>query len=361
MACTGGSEALDARRVVSCRCQLNLWHCGLGALCTRQYCAPHFKGFAKSVFGRRYTDQILSQRKFGKADLLCLLIVMIWGANMSVVKHALREFEPIAFNALRLILSALILFGIARFVDGRVPIDRSDWGRLLLLGIIGNTLYQGIFIVALDWTKAGNAAMLLAAITVFTALLSRLRGHERLSPLGWVGIAVSISGVFLIIRESTGIAMSGSTLAGDLLMVVTALCWAIYTVASKRLMKTYPPITFTSVTFAIGALVYAVLALPWALQQNWLDVSWQGYFELVYSGAFGLSLAYSLWFAAVKEIGGTRVSVYNSLTPFFGVLVAALFLAERFTVLQLLGGVLIFFGIFLNRRARLESGKRNWE
>ena len=308
-----------------------------------------------------YTERTLSQRKFGKADILCPLIALIWGANMSVVKHALGEFDPIAFNALRLAVSALILYAIARFVDGRVLIERSDWGRLLLLGIVGNTLYQGIFIVALDRTKAGNAAMLLAAITVFTALLSRLRGHERLSPLGWVGITVSISGVYLIIRESSGIAMSQSTLVGDLLMVVTALCWAIYTVASQRLMQTYPPITFTSVTFGLGTIFYVAFALPSAFRQNWLDVSWIGYLELVYSGAFGLSLAYALWFAAVKEIGGTRVSVYNSLTPFFGVLVAALFLGERFTILQLLGGGLIFLGIVLNRRARLEPGKRNWE
>jgi len=277
---------------------------------------------------------------------------------MSIVKHALREFDPAAFNSLRLILSSVILWGIARWHDGPVQIARADWVRLLLLGFIGNTLYQGIFIVALNWTKAGNAAMLLSAITVFTALLSRIRGHERLSLPGWVGIGIAITGVFLIIRESAELNISGSTLAGDLLMVVSALCWAVYTVASKRYMKKYPPITFTSVTFGTGALFYALIMLPAVFRQAWLEVSWQSYLELAYSGAFGLSLAYAFWFVAVQRIGSTRVSVYNSLTPFFGVAVAAIFLGERFSSLQLVGGALILFGIFVNRRARLEPGRR---
>lgn len=272
---------------------------------------------------------------------------------MSVVKHALREFDPAAFNSLRLLLSGLILWAIARSVDGAVAIQRADWGRLLLLGIIGNTLYQGIFIVALSWTKAGNAAMLLSAITVFTALLSRILGHERLSSLGWLGIAISIIGVFLIIRESAELSVSGSTLAGDLLMVVSALCWAIYTVASRSFTRRYPPTTFTAVTFGVGAVLYAVIMLPAVFRQHWTEVSGTSYLELVYSGAFGLSLAYAFWFAAVKHIGSTRVSVYNSLTPFFGVSVAALFLGERFSVLQLGGGVLILLGIIMSRRARM--------
>ncbi len=291
-------------------------------------------------------------KRLESADVACLLMVLIWGANLSVVKDALTEMTPMSFNALRLALGAAALAAITWLIEGRIQFQKRDLGLLVFLGLLGNTAYQTLFIEGVSRTKAGNVALLLSSATIFIALMSRLIGQERLGKGVWAGILLSLGGVGLILVESSALQVSGATLAGDALIVACSLCWAAYTVSARSVMRRYSPLSFTTLTFGSGTVFFVIAAIPSLAAEDWSAVSARSYWELVFSALMALSVGYALWFFAVSRLGGTRASIYNNLIPFVGVAVAWLFLDESITTLQVVGGGCVLGGIYLSRKSR---------
>ena len=125
-------------------------------------------------------------------DVLLFAMAMIWGINFVVVKYATHIFNPVAFTGLRVgtVAVFLVIFALSRGapaksgaaqtrVASRVRVNRSDVWRLLLLGVLGNGLYQLFFVHGVARTRAGNAALIVGAAPAFIALVARARGMER--------------------------------------------------------------------------------------------------------------------------------------------------------------------------------------
>ncbi len=291
-------------------------------------------------------------RKFEFADLLGLVVVLLWAANLPLAKDALREFSPVSFNAVRIPLSALLLWIPMLLLKGRIHLQPRDIWKILVLGIIGNVFYLTLFIHGLERTKAGNVGLLMSVGTVFTALLSRLLGHEYQDRRVWVGIFLSFGGVAVILLESAEFAVGTGTLVGDLITLAAACCWSVYTVFSKTLMRSYSPLTFTTLTLSVGAFALFFLSLPDLMDLNWGQISTKSYLELGYSSVFSLAVAYSIWFYCVDRLGSTKTAIYINLVPLGTLLFAWFFIGEEITLLQILGGVLILSGIYLTKLKR---------
>ena len=131
-------------------------------------------------------------------DLLLLLMSLIWGVNFSVIKFATTALDAVAFNGLRVALAALTLVAIGCAVRSGRPSAR-DGLALLALGVLGNGMYQSFFIQGIARTRAGNAALVLAATPALVALMGRMLGVEGISDRGLVGIGTSIAGVGLVV------------------------------------------------------------------------------------------------------------------------------------------------------------------
>lgn len=294
-------------------------------------------------------------RRFELADLSCLTVVLIWGANMPLVKTALDEFSPMSFNAIRLLLAALLLWILTIFIEGRIELHRGDILLILVLGITGNALYQILFIKGIFLTKAGNVSLLISSATIFTALWSRFLGQERFSAIVWAGIFLSLGGVTLILLESAEFAVSGGTLLGDLLILGSSLCWSSYTVYSKPLMKRYSPLSLSTLTMSVGALVFFLFSFSELKVQDWEQVSGKSYMILTCSFTFALVLGYILWLHGVARLGSTRTAIYSNLIPLVGVISAELVLGESITPMQIAAGILIATGIYLTHCSKLTS------
>ncbi len=288
-------------------------------------------------------------RKLELADILGLVVVLLWAAHLPLAKDALREFSTVTFNAVRIPLSALLLWIPTLLWGGRIHLQPRDIWKIVGLGIIGNVVYLTLFIHALELTKAGNVGLLMSIGTIFTALLSRLLGHEYLGRMVWAGIFLSFGGVAVILLESAEFAIGTGTLLGDLLTLAAAACWSLYTVCSRTLMKSYSPLTFTTLTLSVGALALFFISLPSLADQEWGQISTKSYLELGYSSIFSLAVAYSIWFYCVDRLGSTKTAIYSNLIPFWTLLFAWMLIGEEITVLQILGGILILTGIYLTK------------
>ena len=287
-------------------------------------------------------------------DAALVVMVVIWGTNFSVVKYALREFSPVTFNVLRLLLAtAVFLAAIALIKGDKNPFTLAEWKRIALLGIVGHLVYQLLFLAGIARTSVSNSALIFGVTPVMVALLSAFAGHERVSRLRWVGVALSFAGIYIVVGRNASV--GGTTFRGDLLVFGGMLCWSVYSVAAQPLLKRHSPLLVTGYSLAIGAALYLIAALPSLGTTNWDAISRTSWVLMALSSLLALAFAYMVWYTAVQRIGSSRTAIYSNLTPIVAMTVAAIWLGEPITFVQLAGAATILTGLFITRLAPTPS------
>lgn len=281
-------------------------------------------------------------------DASLVLMALIWGVNFSVVKYGTELVAPHAYNAMRLALAALVLSGVLAATRAKLPSGRTI-AVLLALGVLGNGVYQYFFVAGIARTSASDCALVVAASPAFIAIIARLRGVERVSMKGVVGILLSIAGIALVVLGSTAGNSGQSSLIGDLIVLVASLCWAIYTVLLKPYTERVSGLQLSTFTMIGGAVPLVVLAWPQVSQTHWSALPLLGWGAIVYSGLFSLVIAYFFWYHGVRVIGPTRAAMYSNLQPVIAVLVAWVMLSEIPTPWQVIGMIAILAGLALTR------------
>lgn len=284
-----------------------------------------------------------------------LVVCLIWGVNFSVTKIAIGQMPALPFTAIRFALASLLLWVVLRATEKPAALPRAEIRRLVVLGIVGNTLYQLAFVLGLVYTTATNSSLILATVPTVVAVFAGLLGLERITPRMWGGIGLGTLGVVLVIATS-GIEFSADTLRGDLLTVAAVLCWAGYTVGLRKLPAGFSPLRVTTVTTIAGMPGLVLVGLPELVRMEWGAVPATAWGALFYATVFSLVVAYLLWNRSVQAVGGTRTAIYMCVTPLIAVGAAWVMLGEHARPLQGVGAVLIIAGVLLTRWQPRRSG-----
>jgi drug/metabolite transporter (DMT)-like permease len=275
-------------------------------------------------------------------------MAVIWGINFVVVKYATHIFNPVAFTGLRVGTAAVFLMLVA-LAGRRVALARRDVIALLLLGVVGNGLYQLFFVHGVARTRAGNAALIVAAAPAFIALVARARGMERVKRMTLVGIALSFIGVALVIIGSARPSSGQATLLGSVLVFFGVICWTLYTIGLQPYTKRIDVIQLSAVTMVGGAVPLLIASAPALMRTDWAAVGMGGWLALFYSSVISMGVAYFFWYRGLRVLGPTRSAVYTNLQPIVALLVAWAFLNETPTIFQGVGAATIIAGVFLTR------------
>lgn len=278
-----------------------------------------------------------------------LLVVLIWGANFSIIKRAIQDFPPLAFTGLRFALGTALLLLILRAREGWVRLPSRIWWHLLWLGLVGNTLYQALFVYGLKLTTAANGSLLVATSPVMVPLLGALFKIERVTRQVALGIALAFAGMFVVIA-ARGVSVSRATLVGDLLMLASALCWSVYTLGVRSLGAHVSTLRLTALTLLTGTPGLLILGAPQIANLNWNALGWQAWAGFAYAVLLGLVVAYALWNLSVRRVGGNRTVIFSCAVPLVAALVAWPVLGERPQSYHAVGAALIIGGVLLARR-----------
>ncbi len=283
-------------------------------------------------------------------DLSLVFVAFVWGVNFSIVKFGTTLVEPLAYNGVRIALAAVVLAVIVAVGRGPLP-DRSTMLSLLALGVLGNGVYQFLFVEGIAHTRASDAALVVAASPAFIAMIGRAKGVERISSRGALGIALSMFGIGLVVFGTARGADGGgrASLLGDGLVLAGSLSWAIYTVLLKPYTHRVPGMQLSAFTMIGGALALLVVASPAIAHAPWGSMPLVGWASIFFSGMLALVVAYYFWYRAVRIIGPTRTAMYSNLQPLFAVAMAWAMLGERPTIWQDVGAVTIMTGLLLTR------------
>ena len=303
-----------------------------------------------SVSGTDIPEDTASRRRgaFSLTDAMLLGMALIWGVNISVVKIGTQMLAPLAYNGVRVALAAASLLVIGALGRHPWPAARRIW-TLLALGVLGNGLYQVFFIEGVARTRAGSAALVLAATPAFIALLGRFSGTERISRRGFFGIALSVAGIGLVVYGGVRHAEGSGTLLGNLLVLGGTMCWATFTVLLKPHTHEVNGIQLSALTLTGGAIPLLVVAAPSMAATNWLTVPVAAWGAILFSGIGALVIAYLFYYRGVRLLGPTRTAMYGNLQPIIALLVAWLTLGEIPTVWQGVGAGSIMTGLLMTR------------
>jgi drug/metabolite transporter (DMT)-like permease len=277
---------------------------------------------------------------------MLLVTVCLWALNFTTSKYILDHgFRPLTYSGIRYALAALIFLVIVLPRERSLRIERRDL-PLVAGAIVLLFLNQIGFVFALDLSTATTVALLFGTLPIFTALIARVVGMERLSRRFWLAAALSFGGVALV-TVGSGQSVSGNVW-GDLLAILGAATWGAYSVALAPLMRRYSPFRLSAIFLVVVSVALLAASAPQLGDQSF-DLSGLVWLSFAYAVLGPLVLTNLLWFTAIDWVGPSRASLFANLQPFLAAVIALLLLRESLTGLQLAGGLLIAAGIVFSR------------
>lgn len=289
------------------------------------------------------------------AYLALAAAALFWGGNWVLARWIQNQFPPQTLSLLRWGSAALFLAPFAIGPTLRVwPAVRREWKRLAILGAIGVTGFSSLSYTGLSFTTSINGSLLNTAAPVFILIMSAMGFGERITLVEVAGVAVSLIGVVAIVaRGSLETLAAMQVNAGDAIVMVAVLLWAVYTVLLRRWRIQLPPMVFLFTTIVLSLpLPMATTALEYALGAPAPSPDTIGWITIVYLGLFPSIGAYACWNFGVSRAGAARATLFQYLIPVFAAALAVSLLGEEIRLFHIAGAALIVGGLLLATRAK---------
>ncbi|HKC90732.1 MAG: DMT family transporter [Chloroflexi bacterium] len=278
--------------------------------------------------------------------LAAFCVALAWSGSWITGKLALATAPPLEISTARFVIAAIVLAGIA--IVTRTDLGRGGLRPVIIAGAFGYCGYNAFVFVGLTMAPASDGALIVPTlIPVLTALAASFVG-ERLTATRLVGFAIASAGAALVIAAGqTGDELSSRRLVGDVLMLLGACCWAVYTVLGTIALRTRSPLAVVTIAAPVGAALLFPLGF---LEKGYADVSgWSSgvWLNVLYLALAGSVASFILFYWLVRRVGAGVAAMTSYFVPVLTLAMAVVFLGDRPQPLQLVGGVVILAGVRL--------------
>lgn len=282
------------------------------------------------------------------AEIILLVITVIWGINTPVMKIGLASLSPMVYNACRLIIAATVSLAILLITKSYKPMPMSDIKKIVSIGVFGFFFNQLLIMFGMYQTTAGNSSLVLATLPVEVAVINRIFKIEAISRRMRAGVITGLLGVFLVVLGSDKeFSLFGPHLIGALLLLVGQFCYGYYTVFTKDLKDKYSTYQIFAYIMVLNAALFLMAELPELIRIDWGSVPESAVYSILFSSVFALVLANTVWIWIVGKLGSTKASLSQYLCPVISIAFAWVYLDETFGVLQFVGAAVILWGLYL--------------
>jgi probable blue pigment (indigoidine) exporter len=282
-----------------------------------------------------------------RAILAGLAFALIWSSAFTSARVIVAEAPPLLSLSLRFLISGLIGVGLARLLGQTWRLNRAQWQTIFIFGLCQNALYLGLNFVAMQTIEASLASIIASTMPLLVGLVGWVWVKEKLPIVGVWGLIVGVIGAALIM----GVRIQGGTdFFGIILCIVGVLSITVATLSMRGVSSGGNLLMIVGLQMLVGAII---LAFPGVVFEEW-EVVWTPKLLLAFSYTVlmpGL-LATFIWFWLVGRIGAVRAATFHFLNPFFGVLIAAIFLGESLGIWDAVGVIVIMAGIFVVQTSR---------
>ena len=287
-----------------------------------------------------------------RALAVALVLVVIWGGNFTLQKYLFGLISPGGFLWARYLIMPVCALFLMRWRFGRwlPPLPRKDWMHMAWVGFIGHSVHVGLVTYGIHWSTAFSSSVILACGPIFTLLILRFQGLERLSLPQMAGVSLAFGGVLMFLSDKL---LGGNWQAGggDLVLLVAAGLFSYYTVAVKPLMERHGTVLTMGYATLLGGMPVMLMSLPAGLVAPWsvLDFwAWVGLFWSIMVSAFAGWLAWG-WINTVRGVARTAPLMYL-MPPMAGLFAWALS-GEQYTLIKIAGAGVTLLGVALAQYA----------
>jgi drug/metabolite transporter (DMT)-like permease len=277
----------------------------------------------------------------------------VWGTSHISGRYMMSNncIDIISLCSMRYTVGGLVMLGLGlAFYRKKIfAVSRNDILKLVLLGSVGMVLHTFFILSGQKHTSAVNSALILALSPIMAMLIGVFVGHKA-GVNKILGMLLSLFGSLLVIGviNKNGFCASGLSFYGDFMIFISALCWALYTVLSSKIVNRLGGFTATTWCMLAGAVQFLMLQLflpydfhiPAASETTpWLVIA--------YVILFPTAAGFYFFYEAMSRIKLSLLNIMQYLTPIVTIVLSYLLLGEKMTALNLIGAGLTLFGVMI--------------
>jgi drug/metabolite transporter (DMT)-like permease len=284
------------------------------------------------------------------------LVYFFWGSTYLAILIAVRHFPAALLGALRFLIAGTLMLGWCALRGHKIAISSRDALRLLLIGVL---LLTGGNVV-LAWTEefinSGLAAMIVAVVPIWMALIEAVLGGDRLNRQGWIGLLLGIGGLLALLWPdiTSSSSIGKRDLVVCLVLMLGSLSWAFGSVLSRRFQLGIGPFAATGWEMTFAGLVNALLALCLGDLRH-ADWSRAGWLAIAYLVAFGSLVGFTAYIWLLEHVPTPKVATYAYVNPIVAVFLGWLLHGEGINRYMLLGMVIIVAAVALVTTSKLRA------
>ena len=294
------------------------------------------------------------------------LVILIWAINFIAAKIGLRSLPAVTLASFRVVLAGAVMLPFYMFCS-RLPafseaaerrrreFTLRDLWTFLYMGFFGVTINQVCFTVGLRYTSVSHAAVIVGVGPIYTLIFAVLFKLERATWRKAMGMAMAFAGI-AVLASDNGISTHSQSVLGDAITMTGSIGFAMYVVLGKRLAGRYDPLTLTAFSHYAGALMVLPVAMYRAVTfgsaEHWRAIAWTGWAALFYMAIFSSAVAYVFYFWLLRYLEASQLSAFTYLLPVVATILGILWLGEKGSWGQVLGGILALSGVYC-----IESGR----
>ncbi|MCB1747939.1 MAG: DMT family transporter [Gammaproteobacteria bacterium] len=284
-------------------------------------------------------------------QLKLLLATVFWGATPTIGRVLASYEAPVVVVCARFAVAALFLGWFAAAARQFTSVPRRSWWRFAVLGLSGIVLHNALMYKGLETTSATSASIILALIATQVVLLDLCLYRRVPDRLTLAGVVLAFAGTAWVLADGDPGALGAMHFGvGEILIFLSGLSWAVYSVVGRELLDEHSPLLVTTYAVFVGVVMMApVFALQPAATVA-IAGDPRALALIFFLGYGGSALGFLWYYQAVVELGTVGAAVYINLVPLFGVLSAALFLGEATGGAVVMGGALVLAGLMLVNR-----------
>jgi drug/metabolite transporter (DMT)-like permease len=284
--------------------------------------------------------------------LILIAAQFCFGSLAVVGRMALPTISANAIVLTRLVGGFVVFYALAQGRAGGMRIERKDWGAVAGCALLGVVLNMTFFLNGLARSTATNATVLGSTIPVFTAVFALVLGKERFSAVRFGGIALAFSGALVLIGV-WNVSTDREHMVGNVMVLINAASYGLYLVVVRPLTQRYHPVRLTAALFLVGMVIVAPIAVPdWVELAGRLTAKDLGYLAFII--AVPTVGSYLFTQLALERAESSLVASYIYLQPVVATVGAVLLLDERPGPKVWVAAALIFGGVFVSSRAKVE-------
>ncbi len=288
--------------------------------------------------------------------ILMVILITFWGSSFVVVRILEKELTPIAIATFRFLTAgAFFLVSLAsrRLLNPNyhLTVQRRDLLVLLALSLSGVTFFFIAQYTGIQMANASIAAILVCLLSpVLITVLSARLFKEHLTKRQLFGVSVAMLGtLFVVSADLLSLQSSTVFLVGTLILLLTPILWALYSLLGKKLMEKYDPFLVVAYVNVLGGLLLVPFSLGEQSFLSILDLGTSEWLAILYLSFTCSLLGYYIWFYVLKK-SGASASSFLFAEPLITVFFAMKFINETLNVFVLLGAFLIFIGVYFVTR-----------